>query len=63
MATRGFSQVRMKFRANCTNGRVVDASRIRDLASELIQIQERVDLVDLSSRNYYNSICDLIICI
>ena len=39
-ATRGFSQVRMKFRVNYTDGRVVDASRIRDFASGLTQIQK-----------------------
>ena len=56
MATRGFSQVRTKFRANSTDGGVVDASRIRDLASGLTQIQKRDDLVDLSSRNgFHNS--------
>ena len=54
MATRGFSQVRMKFRANSTDGRVVDASRIRDLASGLTQIQARDNLVDLSSRNGFH---------
>ena len=53
-ATRGFSQVRTKFKVNSTDGRVVDASRIRDLASGLTQIQERDDLVDLSSRNEFH---------
>ena len=48
-ATRGFSQVRIKFRVNSTDGRVVDASRIKDLVSGLIQIQERDNLIDLSS--------------
>ena len=42
MATREFSQVRTKFRANSIDGRVVDASRIRDLASELTQIQQEM---------------------
>ena len=55
-ATRGFSQIRMKFRVNSTDGKVVDASRFRDLASGLTQIQEKDDLVDLSSKNgFYNS--------
>ena len=54
MATRGFSQVMIKFRVNSTDGRVVDASRIRDLASGLTQIQEKDDLVDLSSRNGFH---------
>ena len=53
-ATREFSQVRSKFRANSTDGRVVDASRIRDLASGLTQIQKRNDLVDLSNRNGFH---------
>ena len=35
MTIRGFSQVKMKFRVNSTDGRVVDASRIRDLVSGL----------------------------
>ena len=53
-ATRGLGQVRIKFRVNSTDGRVVDASRIRDLVSGLIQIQERDDLVDLSSRDGFH---------
>ena len=54
MATRGFSQIRTKFRVNSTDDRVVDASRIGDLASGLTQIQERDDLIDLSSRNGFH---------
>ena len=56
MATRGFSQVRTKFGVSSTDGKVVDASRIRDLASELTQVQERDNLIDLSNRNgFYDS--------